>query len=84
MPERVFGDDLAAMRDRDDAAGSLRSPYLEFDPAADIADCRLQPGFQWDSADVKSIRMIIAIGGNVEYSAAMPDTIRTKQNRRNP
>ena len=33
-----FGDDLAAMRDRDDAAGLLRALHLEIDPAAEIPD----------------------------------------------
>jgi hypothetical protein len=40
LAERVF----AAMRDDgDDAAGLLRSPHLEFDPAADISDRVLHP-----------------------------------------
>jgi hypothetical protein len=42
-PEGVFGNDLAAMRDRDDAAGLLRGPQLKFDPAADVVCRELQP-----------------------------------------
>ena len=45
VAERVFSDDLAAMRDSDDAAGLLRASQLEFDPVADVADRGLQPWF---------------------------------------
>ena len=43
VAEGVFGDHLAAMGDRDDAAGLLRRAKLEFDPAADVIDRGLQP-----------------------------------------
>ena len=42
-PKAYFGDDLAPMRNGDDAAGLLRRPQLEFDPGADVADRGLQP-----------------------------------------
>jgi hypothetical protein len=43
--ERMFGDDLTAMRDRDDAAGPLRRLNLKLEPIADVADRGLLPGF---------------------------------------
>ena len=45
VAERMFGDDLAAIRDRDDAAGLLRRPHLKLEPTADIVDRGLLPGF---------------------------------------
>jgi hypothetical protein len=45
VAERMFGDDLAAMRDRDDATGPLRGPQLKFEPAADVVHRGLLPGF---------------------------------------
>jgi hypothetical protein len=38
VAERGFGDDLAPMRNGDDAAGLLRRPQLKFDPVADLSD----------------------------------------------
>ena len=43
VAERMLGHDLAAVRDRDDAAGLLRRPHLKFDPAADVIDRALLP-----------------------------------------
>src|SRR3954463_12286042 len=38
LTEGEFGDDLATMRDGDDAAGLLRMLHLQFDPAAEVTD----------------------------------------------
>src|SRR5258707_13853615 len=46
VAERVFSDDLAAMRDSDEAAWLLRCPQLEFDPVANISYRGFQPSVQ--------------------------------------
>ena len=59
VAEREFRDDLAAIRDRDDAAGPLRGPHLEFDPVADVADRGLQPWFH--GRDLQECQMTAAV-----------------------
>src|SRR6266550_2691121 len=78
--ERVFSDDLAAMRDSDDAAGLLRRPQLEFDPVADISDCGLHPWLHMRpkmSDSCSDRRYVEKLGKN------SPGCYRTKRNRRN-
>src|SRR5882757_6731682 len=80
VTECVFSDDLAAMRDSDDAAGLLRPPHLEFDPVADISGCGLHPWLHMRpkmSASCSDRRCVEKFGWN--FSGCY----RTKQNRRN-
>src|ERR1700681_1114571 len=80
MAERVFSDDLAAMRDSDDAAGLLRRPQLEFDPVAGISDCGLQPWLHMRPKMSDSCcdrRCVEKFGSN------FLGCYRTKQSRRN-
>src|SRR5260370_10350456 len=59
VAERVFGDDLAAMRDGDDAAWLLRCTHLKFDPVTDVDDRGLQPRFHVRSLRKFQMRMTI-------------------------
>jgi hypothetical protein len=45
MPECVLGDELAAVRDGDDAPRLLRRTYLKSDPITNVSDRGLQPRF---------------------------------------
>jgi hypothetical protein len=80
VAERVFSDDLAAMRDSDDAAGLLRRPELEFDPVADISDCGLHPWLHMRPQCQK----VAAIDDALKNSAKnLPGCYRKKRSRRN-
>src|SRR5258708_6415897 len=78
---RVFGDDLAAMGDRDDTAGPLRRAHLKFDPTADVSDRGRQPWFH--VRDLQECRMIIAIedGSTIrqEWRWLLTDEIKPAQ-----
>ena len=78
MSERVFGDDLAAMGDGDDAAGLLGGPHLKFDPATNVADRGLHPRFH--VRDLQKCRMMTAIENVSNISAEISFDV-TGQNK---
>src|SRR5258708_27625085 len=74
MAECGFGDDLATMRDCDDAAGVLRRPQLEFDPAANVSDGGLDPWLHvrhLPEISVKKCRLICGDRGAQKNPAVM-------------
>src|SRR4051812_7884530 len=70
MAERVFGDDLAAVCDSQDAAGMLRGPQLEFDPVADIANRGPQPCLH--ACHLLKMPVLLQRPGCLKNSATMP------------
>src|SRR5260221_14227958 len=81
VARRVFGDDLAAMGDRDDTARPLRRANLKFDPTADVSDRGRQPWFHVRAH--QECRMIIAIedGSTIrqEWRWMLTDKIKPAQ-----
>src|SRR6202165_3859116 len=83
VAERVFADDLAAMRDGDDAARLLRRPQLKFDPVAYVSDRGLHPRFHLRQSPPMSDNC--SERGCVEgLGKTVRGCYRTKQSRRNP
>src|SRR5260370_42228163 len=83
VAERIFGDNLTAMRDSDDAARLLRAPQLKFDPVADVSDGGLHPRFHLRHLPKMSDRLQQPRTRR-KIQQNVLGGYRTKQSRRNP
>ncbi len=90
--ESVFGDQVAAIGDRDDAAGLLNALQLKFQPVGDVVHRVFQPWLHIRTNDVRAKirgKMLEVFGrrsGVFENSAGMlcPDVIRQNKTGATP